>query len=63
MNREDKINKIMNIIVKKSSLDEDKLNTFREVLESVDANTLNKLVAGIVFADAPLKSKKIWRIE
>jgi hypothetical protein len=63
MNREDKINKIMNVIVKKSSLEEDKLNTFREVLESVDANTLNKLVAGIVFADAPLKSKKIWRIE
>ncbi len=63
MNREDKINKIMNIIAKKSSLDEDKLSTFREVLESVDANTLNKLVAGIVFADAPLKSKKIWRIE
>ena len=63
MNREDKINRIINLIVKKSSPDEDKLNSFREVLESLDANTLNKLVAGIVFADAPLKTKKIWRIE
>jgi hypothetical protein len=63
MNREEKINKIMNLIVKKASSDEDKLSSFKEVLESLDPNTLNKLVAGIVFADAPLKSKKIWRIE
>ena len=63
MNREEKINKIMNLIVKKASSDEDKLSSFKEVLESLDPNTLNKLVAGIVFAAAPLKSKKIWRIE
>ena len=63
MNREDKINKIMGLIAKQSSSSEDKLDVFKEVLESVDSRTLNKLIAGIVFADAPLKKKKIWRIE
>jgi|TARA_R100000315_G_C5200156_1_gene117588 hypothetical protein len=63
MNREDKINKIMSLIAKQSSSSEDKLDVFKEVLESVDSRTLNKLIAGIIFTDAPLKKKKIWRIE
>ena len=63
MNREDKINKIMDLIAKKSPSGEEKLDVFKEILESLDSRTLNKLIAGIVFADAPLKKKKIWRIE
>jgi len=63
MNREDKINKIMDLIAKKSPSSEEKLDVFKEILESLDPRTLNKLIAGIVFADAPLKKKKIWRIE
>ncbi len=54
----------MDLITKRSSSDEKQLDCFREVLESLDNNTINKLVAGIVFADKPFKSnKKIWRIE
>ena len=54
----------MDLIAKRSSSDEDHLNSFRVVLESLDNNTLNKLVAGVVFAEKPFKSKKkIWRIE
>ena len=63
MNREDKIKKIMSLIAEKSSSSEDKLDAFKEVLESLDPRSLNKLIAGIIFADAPLKKKKIWRIE
>ncbi len=63
MNRRDKINKIMNLVADKSSSSDDKLDVFKEVLESLDSRTLNKIIAGIVFADAPLKKKKIWRIE
>ena len=63
MNRKDKINKIMNLVADKSSSSDDKLDVFKEVLESLDSRTLNKIIAGIVFADAPLKKKKIWRIE
>jgi len=64
MKREEKINKIMDLITLKSSFDEKQLDSFREVLESLDNNTINKLVAGVVFAEKPFKSKKkIWRIE
>tara|TARA_R100001082_G_C4348362_1_gene153343 strand:- start:670 stop:861 length:192 start_codon:yes stop_codon:yes gene_type:complete len=63
MNRKDKINKIMNLVADKSSSSDDKLDVFKEVLESLDSRTLNKIIAGIVFASAPLKKKKIWRIE
>ena len=63
MNKEEKISKIMKLVTKKSSSSEDKLDVFKEVLESLDPRTLNKLIAGIIFADAPLKKKKIWRIE
>jgi|TARA_R110000824_G_scaffold377754_2_gene569104 hypothetical protein len=64
MKREEKINKIMDLIALKSSFDEKQLDSFREVLESLDNNTINKLVAGVVFAEKPFKSKKkIWRIE
>jgi hypothetical protein len=64
MRRKEKINRIMDLITKRSSSDEKQLDCFREVLESLDNNTINKLVAGIVFADKPFKSnKKIWRIE
>jgi len=64
MNKEEKISKIMKLVTKRSSVDEDKLDTFKEVLESLNDNALNKFVAGIVFAEKPFKSKKkIWRIE
>ena len=64
MRRKEKINKVMDLIVKRSPSNEEQLNSFREVLESLDNNTLNKLVAGVVFAEKPFKSKKkIWRIE
>tara|TARA_R100000315_G_C5116271_1_gene66437 strand:- start:165 stop:326 length:162 start_codon:yes stop_codon:yes gene_type:complete len=53
----------MNLVADKSSSSDDKLDVFKEVLESLDSRTLNKIIAGIVFADAPLKKKKIWRIE
>ena len=53
----------MSLIAEKSSSSEDKLDVFKEVLESLDPRSLNKLIAGIIFADAPLKKKKIWRIE
>ncbi len=64
MNKEEKISKIMKLVTKRSSVDEDKLDMFKEVLESLNDNVLNKFVAGIVFAEKPFKSKKkIWRIE
>tara|TARA_R110000824_G_scaffold14113_1_gene60486 strand:+ start:2201 stop:2392 length:192 start_codon:yes stop_codon:yes gene_type:complete len=63
MKRKEKINKIMDIIIRKSSSDEDQLDSFRSVLESLDNSTINKLVAGVVFTDKPFKSNKIWRIE
>ena len=53
MNKEEKLNKLI-----------DKIDTVKEVLETLNDHNLNKLVAGIVFADKPFKSKKkIWRIE
>ena len=58
MNKEEKISKIMKLVTKRSSVDEDKLDTFKEVLESLNDNVLNKFVAGIVFAEKPFKSEK-----
>jgi len=64
MNREEKINKIMDLMFVKSSLSEEKLLIFKEVLDSLNDNNLNKLVAGIVFAEKPFTPPhKIWRIE
>jgi hypothetical protein len=64
MNKEDKINKVMNLVTEKSSSTEENLDVFREVLESLNDNALNQLVAGVVFVEKPFKSKKkIWRIE
>jgi|TARA_R100000808_G_scaffold22923_1_gene50278 hypothetical protein len=63
MNREEKINRIISLVTEKSSSSKDKLDVFKEVLEDLDSRTLNKLIAGIIFTDAPLKKKKIWRIE
>jgi hypothetical protein len=64
MNKEDKINKVMNLVTEKSSSTEENLDVFREVLESLNDNALNQLVAGVVFVEKPFKpKKKIWRIE
>ncbi len=64
MNKEDKINKVMNLVTEKSSSTEENLDVFREVLESLNDNALNQLVAGVVFVEKPFKSKKtIWRID
>ena len=54
----------MDLVVEKSPLSEEKLDTFEEVLSSLSDNHLNKLVAGIVFAEKPFSAPhKIWRIE
>ena len=64
MNKEEKLNKLIDFLTQKSSASEDQIDTIKEVLETLNDNNLNKLVAGIVFADIPFKSKKkIWRIE
>ena len=64
MNKEEKLNKLIDFLTQKSSASEDQIGTIKEVLETLNDNNLNKLVAGIVFADKPFKSKKkIWRIE
>ena len=64
MNKEDKIDKVMSLVTEKSSSTEENLDVFREVLESLNDNALNQLVAGVVFVEKPFKSKKkIWRIE
>ena len=64
MNKEEKLKKLINFITEKTSASEDQIDTVKEVLETLNDNNLNKLVAGIVFADKPFKSKKkIWRIE
>ena len=65
MNKEEKLNKLIDFITQKSSASEDQIDTIKKVLETLNDNNLNKLVAGIVFADKPFKSKKkkIWRIE
>ena len=64
MNKEDKIDKVMSLVTEKSSSTEENLDVFREVLQSLNDNALNQLVAGVVFIEKPFKSKKkIWRIE
>ena len=64
MNKEEKLNKLIDFLTQKSSASEDQIDTIKEVLETLNDNNLNKLVAGIVFADKPFKSKKkMWRIE
>jgi diphthamide synthase (EF-2-diphthine--ammonia ligase) len=64
MNKEEKLKKLINFITEKTSASEDQIDTVKEVLETLNDNNLNKLVAGIVFADKPFKAKKkIWRIE
>jgi|TARA_R100000322_G_scaffold134123_1_gene90077 ribosomal protein L18E len=64
MNKEEKLNKLIDFLTQKSSASKDKIDTVKEVLETLNDHNLNKLVAGIVFADKPFKSKKkIWRIE
>ena len=64
MNKEEKLNKLIDFLTQKSSASEDQIDTIKEVLETLNDNNLNKLVAGIVFADKPFMSKKkIWRIE
>tara|TARA_R100000700_G_scaffold10932_1_gene15971 strand:+ start:1289 stop:1480 length:192 start_codon:yes stop_codon:yes gene_type:complete len=63
MNKEDKINEIMDLVTEKSSLDDNMLDTFREVLEGLSESSINKLVAGIVFSEKPFKKRKIWRLE
>jgi ribosomal protein L18E len=64
MNKEEKLNKLIDFLTQKSSASEDQIDTIKEVLETLNDNNLNKLVAGIVFAEKPFKSKKkIWRIE
>ena len=64
MNKEEKLNKLIDFLTQKSSASKDQIDTIKEVLETLNDNNLNKLVAGIVFADKPFKSKKkIWRIE
>ena len=64
MNKEEKLKKLINFITEKTSASEDQIDTVKEVLETLNDNNLNKLVAGIVFAEKPFKSKKkIWRIE
>ena len=64
MNKEEKLNKLIDFLTQKSSASEDQIDTIKEVLETLNDNNLNKLVPGIVFADKPFKSKKkIWRIE
>jgi hypothetical protein len=64
MNKEEKINKIMNLIVEKSPVSKKKLETLKEILDSLSDNNLNKLVAGIVFAEKPFSPpNKVWRIE
>ena len=64
MNKEEKLNKLIDFLTQKSSASEDQIDTIKEVLETLNDNNLNKLVAGIVFADKPFKSKKkIWRLE
>jgi len=64
MNKEEKLNKLIDFITEKTSANDEEVNTIKKVLETLNDNNLNKLVAGIVFAEKPFKSKKkIWRIE
>ena len=63
MEKEEKIDKIMNLVTKSTLSSEEKLDTFRDVLDDLSDTALSKLVAGVVFAEKPFKAKKkIWRI-
>tara|TARA_R100000664_G_C2714441_1_gene110084 strand:- start:90 stop:284 length:195 start_codon:yes stop_codon:yes gene_type:complete len=64
MNKEEKIDKLINFFTEKSSASEEQIRTIKEVLETLSDNNLNKLVAGIIFAGKPFMAmNKIWRIE
>jgi|TARA_B100000900_G_scaffold398734_1_gene400445 CMP-N-acetylneuraminic acid synthetase len=67
MNKEEKIDKIMELINEKSSSSFKDKKIFEQVLNTLNNNQLNKLVAGIVFAEKPWKNydkeNKIWRLE
>ena len=53
MNKEEKIDKIMELINEKSSSSFKDKKIFEQVLNTLNNNQLNKLVAGIVFAEKP----------
>ena len=67
MSRREKIRNIMHLIntsYKKSIDHNDKYHiarsvTFEQVLESLNTNALDKLVAGIILAEKPSRPKKI----
>jgi hypothetical protein len=67
MGKEEKIDKIMELINEKSSSSYKDKKTFEKVLNTLNDNHLNKLVAGIVFAEKPWcnydQENKIWRLE
>ena len=67
MNKEEKIDKIMELINDKSSASFKDKKSFEKVLLSLNNNHLNKIVAGIVFAEKPWenydKENKVWRLE
>ena len=67
MNKEEKIDKIMELINEKSSSSFKDKKIFEQVLNTLNNNQLNKLVAGIVFAEKPWKNydkeNKIWLLE
>jgi len=67
MSKEEKIDKIMELINEKSSSSYKDKKTFEKVLNTLNDIHLNKLVAGIVFCKKPWKNydkeNKIWRLE
>ena len=71
MSRSEKIRKIMHLVntsYKKSKHLDDQYHlarsvAFEAVLESLNTNALDELVAGIVLPDTPIKSNKISRNE
>ncbi len=67
MDKEEKIDKIMELINEKSSSSLKDKKLFEKVLNTLSDNQLNKLVAGIVFAGKPWSNydqeNKIWRLE
>jgi len=67
MNKEEKIDKIMELINEKSSSSSKDKKAFLKVLNTLKDNHLNKLVAGIVFAEKPWvnydQENKGWHLE
>ena len=51
MSEEEKISKIMKLVTEKSSVEQDKLDAFKEVLESLNDNSINDLL--ILIYDSP----------